>query len=54
VRRNKEIVVLLALLIGAAAFVLWYVADRKAKMRAAPAAAPKNVGPLAPADPPKP
>ncbi len=53
-RRSKEIIVLLALFIGAAAFVLWYVADRKAQLRAAPAAAPKNVGPVAPAEPPKP
>lgn len=51
-RRSKEILVLLALLLGAVAFVLWYVADRRAAMRAAPAAAePKAVGPVA-AEPP--
>jgi hypothetical protein len=38
VRRSKEIIVLLTLLLGAVVFVLWYVADRRAKMRAAPAA----------------
>lgn len=51
-RRSKEILVLLALLLGAVAFVLWYVADRRAARRAAPAAAErKAVGPLA-AEPP--
>lgn len=46
--RSKEILVLLALLLGAVAFVLWYVADRRAAMRAAPAAtAPKAIGPVA-------
>ena len=38
VRRNKEILVLLALLVGMMGFVLWYVIDRRAKMRAAPPA----------------
>jgi len=33
VRRNKEIIVLLALLVGMMAFVLWYVIDRRAKNR---------------------
>lgn len=33
-RVPKEIIVLLVLLAGVMAFVLWYVADRKAKMRA--------------------
>jgi uncharacterized membrane protein len=52
VRRSKEIMVLLALLLGAVAFVLWYVADRRAARRAAPAAtSPKVVGPLK-AEPP--
>lgn len=35
-RRSKEIVVLFALLVGAMAFVLWYVIDRRAKNRATP------------------
>lgn len=34
-RRNKEIIVLLALLAGMMGFVLWYVLDRRAKNRAA-------------------
>ncbi|HEY8994365.1 MAG TPA: hypothetical protein VIM71_06880 [Lacunisphaera sp.] len=38
-RRSKEIIVLLALLVGAMGFVLWYVIDRRAKNRAAPAPA---------------
>lgn len=33
-RLPKEIIVLLVLLAGVMAYVLWYVADRKAKMRA--------------------
>ena len=32
-RRNKEIIVLLVLLVGMMAFVLWYVIDRRAKNR---------------------
>lgn len=36
-RRSKEIVILLALLVGTMAFVLGYVIDRRAKNRAAPA-----------------
>ena len=36
-RRNKEIIVLLALLVGMMAFVLWYVIDRRARNRATPA-----------------
>lgn len=34
-RRNKEIIILLALLVGMMVFVLWYVIDRRAKNRAA-------------------
>jgi hypothetical protein len=34
-RRNKEIIVLLVLLAGMMAFVLWYVIDRRAKIRGA-------------------
>ncbi len=47
-RRSKEIMVLLALLVGAMGFVLWYVIDRRARMRAeaesapAPALAPRK------------
>ncbi|WP_438480411.1 hypothetical protein [Oleiharenicola lentus] len=33
-RLSKEIIVLVVLLVGTMAFVLWYVADRKAKNRA--------------------
>lgn len=47
-RRSKEIMVLLTLLVGAMAFVLWYVIDRRAKNRAAP---PATARPLAPAPP---
>jgi hypothetical protein len=47
-RRPKEVVVLVVLLVGAVAFVLWYVADRKARQQAAPPTAPKVVGPAAP------
>lgn len=46
-RRSNEIVVLLVLFVGVVAFVLWYVADRRAEMRAAPATAPKSIGPVA-------
>jgi zona occludens toxin (predicted ATPase) len=47
-RRNKEIIVLLALLVGMMGFVLWYVIDRRAKNKAqqstavTPAAPKKN------------
>jgi zona occludens toxin (predicted ATPase) len=47
-RRNKEIIVLLALLVGMMGFVLWYVVDRRAKNQAqqstagTPAAPRKN------------
>ena len=58
-RRYKEIIVLLALLVGAMTFVLWYVIDRRAKNRARPPAtthAPTpgpelSPGPLAPSEP---
>lgn len=33
-RRNKEIIILLGLLVGMMAFVLWYVVDRRARNRA--------------------
>lgn len=40
---------LLALLVGAAVFVLWYVAQRRADLRAAPVATgKKDLGPVAP------
>lgn len=51
-RRSKEIVVLLALLVGAGAFVLWYVADRRSRLRAMPPAEPKVVGPVVPGSAP--
>jgi hypothetical protein len=38
-RRSKEVIVLLVLLFGAMAFVLWYVIDRRAKNRTTPAPA---------------
>lgn len=44
-RRSKEIIVLLALLVGAMAFVLWYVIDRRAKNRAMPPAATRSLAP---------
>jgi len=46
-RRNKEIIVLLTLLLGMMAFVLWYVIDRRAKNRAAE----RPAVPAAPANP---
>lgn len=47
--RSKEILFLLILLLGAAAFVLWSVAERRASLRAtpAPSATPKSLGPVA-------
>lgn len=52
-RRNKEIIILLVLLLGTMAFVLWYVIDRRAAQRAAPPAPTPahSVGPLAPTPP---
>ncbi len=51
-RRSKEIIALLTLLVGAMGFVLWYVIDRRAKNRAAPPAArtlaPEPPGPVRP------
>ncbi|MBI2511696.1 MAG: hypothetical protein HYV96_06950 [Opitutae bacterium] len=44
-RRSKEIVVLLVLLVSVMAFVLWYVRQRRAELRARPAAE-KVVGPV--------
>jgi hypothetical protein len=44
-RRNKEIMILLGLLVGMMGFVLWYVIDRRAKNRAEmvqPALTPKR------------
>jgi hypothetical protein len=48
VRQSKEIIVLLALLIGAIGFVLWYVIDRRREMRqqADAPASERIVGPL--------
>lgn len=49
--RSKEIWLLLALLVGAMGFVLWYVIDRRAKNRAAPPAASHTLAPEPPAAP---
>jgi hypothetical protein len=45
VRRSKEIMLLLALLLSAMAFVLWYVIDRRAKIYAHPPAVKQPVEP---------
>ena len=37
-RRSPEIIILIVLLLVSIAGILWYVVDRRAKMRAAPAA----------------
>jgi zona occludens toxin (predicted ATPase) len=47
-RRHKEIIILLALLIGMMGYVLWYVIDRRAKLHAAPPAGAQPVTPAAP------
>ncbi|WP_415909475.1 hypothetical protein [Oleiharenicola sp. Vm1] len=44
-RRSKEIVVLLVLLVGVMAFVLWYVRERRAERHAQPAAE-RTLGPV--------
>jgi len=54
VRRPREIIVLLALLVAAMAFVLGYVVHRKAGMRAAPPPPAAVKGPVAPVRPPDP
>ncbi len=48
-RRNKEIIILLGLLVGMMGFVLWYVIDRRAKNRAN--TTPAAVQPVTPARP---
>jgi hypothetical protein len=45
-RRSKEIIILFALLVGAMAFVLWYVIDRRAKNRRAPPALGRVLAPV--------
>ncbi|MBI5424090.1 MAG: hypothetical protein HZA32_08370 [Opitutae bacterium] len=50
-RRSKEIVVLLVLLVGVMAFVLWFVRARRAELKSKPAAE-KFVGPVAAPNPP--
>ena len=50
-RRNKEIIVLLVLLVGMMAFVLWYVIDRRAKNRATPPKPVAAIGSRRPAQP---
>lgn len=49
-RRSKEIMILLTLLVGAMGFVLWYVIDRRAKNHAAPPAATRTLAPAPPVD----
>lgn len=49
-RRSKEIMLLLTLLVAAMGFVLWYVIDRRAKNRAAPPAATRTHAPAPPVD----
>ena len=49
-RRSKEIMILLALLVGMMGFVLWYVIDRRAKQRAMPPVAARPITPAAPVD----
>ncbi len=44
-RPPKEILFLLVLLLGAMAFVLWYVVDRRAQNRAAPPPAARAAAP---------
>jgi hypothetical protein len=44
VRRNKEILVLAGLLLAMVGYVLWYVIDRRARMRATPPAAAQPAG----------
>ncbi|MES1167628.1 MAG: hypothetical protein ABUL61_00520 [Oleiharenicola lentus] len=48
-RQPKEILVLIALFVGMAAFILWYVVDRRAKNRAVPPAATRTLAPEPPA-----
>lgn len=45
VRHSKEIMLLLALLLSAMAFVLWYVIDRRTELRAHPPAAKEPYAP---------
>lgn len=47
-RQSKEILVLIALFVGMAGFVLWYVIDRRAQNRAAPPAATPTLAPEPP------
>jgi hypothetical protein len=46
VHRSKEIMLLLALLLSAMAFVLWYVVDRRAKLQTQPADTDRPIGPV--------
>ena len=46
-RRSKELIVLVVLLLGTVAFVLWYVVDRRAEQRTNPVKEPRSIGPLA-------
>ncbi len=47
-RRSKEIIFLFILLLCAMAFVLWYVIDRRAKLRAQPPAVTAPNAPMTP------
>lgn len=53
-RRSKEIVILLALLVGAMTFVLVYVIRRRAQNRALPPVATRTLAPELPANAPEP
>jgi hypothetical protein len=44
-RQSKEIMVLIALFVGMASFVIWYVIDRRAKNRAVPPTATRTLAP---------
>jgi hypothetical protein len=46
-RRSEELIVLVVLLLGTVAFVLWYVVDRRAQQRNNPATEPRAIGPVA-------
>lgn len=45
-RRSKELIVLVVLLLGTVAFILWYVVDRRAKNRETGTPDNRLVGPL--------
>lgn len=51
-RRSKELILLVVLLLGTVAFILWYVVDRRARQGDAPPAAASEVGPVTLDQPP--